>query len=136
MKLTQKVDFDACHRLYGYNGNCQNCHGHTWQVELTIDSDQELNKCDMLLDYREIKQWFKDTLDHCAILNEDDPLVPLLKSQKCKVTTLNGNPTAENLAKFIAGYFNNIIATKYVSVIVHESKDNSAEYEIRNGGWG
>ena len=134
MKLKQRVTFDAAHRLLGYNGNCKHLHGHTWVVEIEIESNREMEKCGMLLDYRTIKNYFKDTWDHRTILNMDDPLVELLNVMNLKVTIMSGNPTAENLAKKIladmalladlSGY------NDHVSVTVHESADNSAEEHI------
>ena len=132
MILTQKITFDAAHRLLGYDGNCRNLHGHTWTVEIEIESNRKMDKCGMLLDYRTIKNYFKDTWDHRTILNMDDPLVELLNVMNLKVTIMASNPTAENLAsKILADIV--LLANldprnydDYATVIVHESKDNSA----------
>jgi len=64
MKIAQNVSFDAAHRLLGYDGNCNNLHGHTWNVTIELESDRALDKCDMFVDYRVIKQYFKDYYDH------------------------------------------------------------------------
>lgn len=131
--LRQKVTFDAAHRLYGYKGNCNMLHGHTWSVDIEIESNRPLDSCGMFIDYRVIKQYFKDYYDHRTILNMDDPLVDVLKNMGMLVTIINGNPTAENLAKKILADFiliGNLDPEKYndyCTVIVHESADNSAE---------
>ena len=136
MKITQNVSFDAAHRLLGYNGNCNNLHGHTWNVTVELESDRALDKCDMFVDYRVIKQYFKDYYDHKTILNIDDPLADVLKNCGQRVTVLSGNPTAENLAKKILADFilianlNPIKCNDHIIVIVHESKENSAEERI------
>lgn len=130
MILKQRITFDACHRLLNYDGNCNNLHGHTWMVEVELNSDRELNDISMLLDYRTIKQYFKDNYDHRAILNKEDPLVNILLENKLLVTILEGNPTAENLAVGIAKDFMTMINAGYndhCKIIVHESADNSAE---------
>ena len=132
MILTQKITFDAAHRLLGYDGNCRHLHGHTWTVEIEIESNREMDKCGMLLDYRIIKNYFKETWDLRTILNMDDPLVELLNVMNLKVTIMASNPTAENLAsKILADIV--LLANldprnyeDYATVIVHESKDNSA----------
>lgn len=133
MILKQSISFDACHRLLGYNGNCQNCHGHTWQSEIEIESDRKLDSCGMLIDYRTIKNYFKETWDHRAILNIDDPLVSVLRDMGLAVTTLSGNPTAENLAKKILADMILLAdldprnSCDYCRVVIHESPENSAE---------
>lgn len=131
--LRQLITFDAAHRLLGYNGNCQNLHGHTWSVDIEIESNRPLDSCGMFVDYRVIKQYFKDYYDHRTILNMDDPLVDVLKTMGMLVTVMNGNPTAENLAKkiladfILIGNLNPKEYNDYCTVIVHESADNSAE---------
>jgi 6-pyruvoyltetrahydropterin/6-carboxytetrahydropterin synthase len=132
-RLTQHITFDASHRLLGYSGNCVNCHGHTWSVDIEIESNRTLDSCGMLLDYKTIKNYFKETWDHRAILNMDDPLVDIFKNMGLMVTIMSGNPTAENLAKKILAdmvllaNLDTIDHDDYARVVVHESTDNSAE---------
>ena len=129
-KITQNVAFDAAHRLLGYPGNCSHCHGHAWAVFIEIQSNRDLDTCGMLLDYRTIKNYIKETFDHRAILNIQDPLVDVFKSLNLNVTTMSGNPTAENIAKKIlhdiiklAG----LTVNDFCHVVVCESPDNTAE---------
>lgn len=130
MILKQKIVFDSCHRLMNYTGNCSNCHGHTWSVDIEIESNRTLDSCGMLLDYKTIKNYFKETWDHRAILNMDDPLVNIFKNMGLAVTIMANNPTAENLAKKILADMvlladlNN--PNDHATVVVHESSDNSA----------
>jgi len=136
MILTQTIVFDAAHRLLGYEGSCKNLHGHSWKVEIEIESSRDLDQVGMLLDYRVIKQYFKDFWDHKTILNMDDPLVDILKSQGQDVTIMNGNPTAENLAKKILAdmiLLANLdikMSEDYCRIVVHESLENGAEVSI------
>ena len=116
MIIYQKVEFDAAHRLLGYDGNCSNLHGHTWEVEIWLEGDQ-LDSCGMLQDYRAIKAYFKVKFDHTCILNEKDPLKAIIRP----CTGLPCNPTAENLATIIKS---DLSACK---VRVWESKANYAE---------
>lgn len=135
MILTQNITFDSCHRLLNYPGNCQNCHGHTWSVNIKIESKRPMDQCGMLLDYRTIKNYIKDTWDHRAILNMDDPLVDIFKNMGLTVAIMHNNPTAENIAKKIL--FDMVLLANidiknndHCNVIVHESLDNSAEEYI------
>lgn len=133
MKITQHVTFDAAHRLLNYNGNCNQCHGHSWSVEIEIESDRKLDDCGMLIDYRVLKSYFSDYWDHRAILNIDDPLVDVLRGMDLTVTILNGNPTAENIANKILADMVLLAdldpkgSSDYARVTVKESASNSAE---------
>ena len=106
--------FDAAHQLVGYDGPCEQLHGHTWKVQIHIKSDK-LNKLGMVMDFKEIKKLLQSAiakLDH---------------------TNLNGiayfkkvNPTSENVAKYI---FDQISKKADVTkVTVYESPITCASY--------
>ena len=115
MIIYQKVTFDAAHRLFGYDGNCGNLHGHTWKVEIWLEGEPDDQG--MVMDYREIKGYFKTEFDHTTILNQEDPYTDFIEPH----TELVGNPTAENLAGIIREDL------KAVKVRVWESGENYAE---------
>lgn len=119
MIIYQRTKFSAAHRLLNYNGSCANLHGHTWEVEIWIEGDS-LDKCGMLRDYRDVKGYIKERFDHRTILNKDDPLMAMT-SALGEVTSMEDNPTAENLAALIRGELG------AARVKVHESEDNYAE---------
>ena len=129
-ELQQKVTFDAAHRLFGYSGSCNMCHGHSWEVFVTIDSQNPLDRCGMLLDYRQIKEYFKQKWDHRAIFNSEDPLVPVFEQMGLAVTKMNEkNPTAGNIAKEILhdiAIMANLHEDDWIEVTVKESDDNYA----------
>ena len=37
--ITRHFSFDAAHYLPGHEGKCQNLHGHTYKLEVTIGRD-------------------------------------------------------------------------------------------------
>ena len=89
---TLKVEgaFEAAHHINDYPGKCARLHGHNWVVEAVVKG-RELDELGMLVDFKDIKQTLKDTLerfDH-HYLNE---LAPFKDGV---------NPTAENLARII-----------------------------------
>ena len=89
---TLKVEgaFEAAHHINDYPGKCARLHGHNWVVEAVVKG-RELDELGMLVDFKDIKQTLKDTLerfDH-RYLNE---LAPFKEGV---------NPTAENLARII-----------------------------------
>jgi len=83
--LEKKMQVSASHRLPNYDGACANLHGHNWNITVTCRcKDDELNDQGMVLDFTEIKK-IVNQLDHTDI------------------NALVENPTAENIAKWLAG---------------------------------
>ncbi|MBN2566101.1 MAG: 6-carboxytetrahydropterin synthase QueD [Candidatus Eisenbacteria bacterium] len=88
-ELTVTSHFDAAHALRGYPGECKNLHGHTWDVEATVQGES-LDSIDIVYDFKQLKQDLESVLgsfDH-AYLNDVPPFDVL-------------SPTAENLARVI-----------------------------------
>ena len=88
-KISVKSHFSAAHHLRDYNGDCENMHGHNWNVEVTAGYES-LQADGIAVDFRDLKRITDevvDALDH-KDLNQLD--------------FLNGiNPTSENIAKYI-----------------------------------
>ena len=88
-ELTVKDHFDAAHSLTGYPGQCANLHGHTWDVEVSIEGT-ELDEIGILYDFKTLKR------DLAAILANFD------HKYLNDVALFDGlNSTAENMARII-----------------------------------
>jgi 6-pyruvoyltetrahydropterin/6-carboxytetrahydropterin synthase len=89
----------ACaHQLVGYNGPCENLHGHNYRV-LAIFKGDQLDECGMLADFAVVKKSFTailDRLDH-AYLNELPEFAGI-------------SPSAENIARVV---FDELDRTKF-----------------------
>ena len=86
-RLRIEAEFDSAHKIVGYEGKCKNLHGHTWKVEVFV-LGKNLDKIGILVDYGILKQKLKEItekLDH-TYLNDAKEI---------------GNPTSENIAKYI-----------------------------------
>lgn len=115
--------FAAAHQLRMVAQKCENLHGHNWRVEVYV-AGKELNDAGVLMDFGEIKVHLREiieSLDH-KFLNE-----------------LNffgdGNPSSENIARYIAETLNAKINTPGVRVSrvgVWESDDSCATYAMPN----
>lgn len=84
------LGFCGAHYLRNYHGKCENIHGHNWKVEV-VAQKPSLDKCGLVLDFRELKRIVKsvlERLDHHN-LNED---IDFFKEN---------NPTSENIAFYI-----------------------------------
>jgi 6-pyruvoyltetrahydropterin/6-carboxytetrahydropterin synthase len=83
--LSRDFVFDAAHNLERYRGKCENLHGHTYRLRVTLigEPDEE----GMIIDFVELKQIVTQhvlsLLDH-SYLNR---IIP--------------QPTAENIAKWV-----------------------------------
>ncbi len=87
--LTVENSFAAAHQLRGYEGKCENLHGHNFRAELSVQGEKQ-NDIGLVTDYKVIKNILNeilDILDH-KNLNEVPPFDAV-------------NPSSENLAKFI-----------------------------------
>ena len=88
-ELTVHGEFEAAHRIIGYEGKCQRLHGHNWSVEAVVKGN-ELDRLGMLIDFKVLKGALNvvlEELDH-QYLNELSTFESM-------------NPTAENLARYI-----------------------------------
>lgn len=107
----------SAHFLRGYEGKCKNLHGHTWKIEVILKKES-LDGLGMVADFAKLKKDLKDFLEHLdhTTLNDMD----IFKS---------GNPTAENIAKYIYQGFSKVVAPLSVkSTTVWESDCACATY--------
>lgn len=113
-RLRIESHFDAAHKLAEYKGKCARLHGHTWKVEVFVIG-KKLNDIGLLIDYRIIKEKLNEViekLDH-SFLNDFKEI---------------GNPTSENISKYI---FKNLNLPKNVrleKVRVWEGSRSYTEY--------
>lgn len=84
--VTVRQHFDAAHSLRGYQGKCENIHGHRFEVVISLGV-AEVNEIGLAYDFRELKQHLREILekwDHTS-LNDIPPF------DAC-------NPSSENIA--------------------------------------
>lgn len=105
--VQKRMEIAGAHSLrLSYPSKCANLHGHNWIVTVFCKA-QKLDDNGMVLDFTKIKEAVQNRLDH-RNLNE----------------VFDFNPTAENIAKWIADN------TAYCyKVSVQESEGNIATYE-------
>ena len=107
--VTKRLEVSASHQLQlDYPSKCQNLHGHNWIITVHARSEA-LDHNGMVIDFTIIKEKIHGRLDHRHI---NDVLGDI-------------NPTAENMAKWIADE----LGSKCFKVEVQESEGNTAIYE-------
>lgn len=146
--ITRKFTFDAGHRVLGHESKCKHLHGHTYHVELTVQS-LELDELGRVIDFSLLKsmvgKWIDDELDHNLLLHPNDPIAPSNLALSMHSDVYGGdklpyvfpsgcNPTAENIAKEICRKALEILPDYLyvISVRVHETPNCSAEYRNDN----
>lgn len=113
--IKKEFTFEASHRLTGLREDhpCMRVHGHSYIIILTLKASN-LDKDGFVLDYRNLdqfKKWVDDLLDHQHLNN-----------------ILPGQPSAENIAKWIYDLWKGVIP--YLkAVTVKETQKTSATYE-------
>jgi 6-pyruvoyltetrahydropterin/6-carboxytetrahydropterin synthase len=115
--------FSAGHALRGYQGKCENPHGHNYKVRIILEGPG-LDSIGLLFDFTHLKRVMRsivEGVDH-KFLNDQAPFDVI-------------NPSAENLAKFFYDETSRQMAAmpegaRIVRVTVWETDTTSATYWI------
>ncbi len=124
-EVSVEQTFAAAHALRGYQGKCENVHGHNYRVRVTIEGER-LNSIGLLVDFVDIKRLLRRTieqLDH-RFINELPPFDTL-------------NPTAENMARYFYEQIHEAlragaadVPTRVKEVTVWETDTSLATYRL------
>ena len=118
-ELTVRGHFSSAHALRGYNGKCENMHGHTFRAAVVVRREK-LNDIGIACDFTALKKHLNtilDELDH-HVLND----LPYFETV---------NPSSENLAVYIYDKMKAALAGEDVEIVsaeVWESDTSSARY--------
>ena len=108
IRITKQFSFETGHALYGYDGKCQNVHGHSYKLSVTVIGkpivDRSNVKFGMVIDFTDLKKIVKeeivDQFDHATVFNETTPHIELAKELKTRghhVILVDYQPTSENM---------------------------------------
>ena len=108
----------SAHFLDGYQGKCENLHGHNWKIEMEVKGEM-LDNLGMLIDFklmREILSGVLKELDHC-VLNDHEAFK-------------SSNPSAEVISKYIYEQVQKKLPTgvDLSSISVWEAEGSQAVY--------
>ena len=140
MKVTKEVTFDSAHMLSNYSGKCQNLHGHTYKLQVSVEGPiaAEGNEEYMVTDFNNLKHVIDsvtECFDHAIIFSDDhlrggaeNALLEWAKTYDMSYIIL---PDAKSTSEYIASYIKNQIKsaypTKRISVKVWETPTSFAE---------
>jgi 6-pyruvoyltetrahydropterin/6-carboxytetrahydropterin synthase len=103
--VTVRHNAETAHRLPHLPGKCLSLHGHSWWFDITVQAP-DLDATGLVVEFgpfkRELRTWIDEHLDHGVMLGPDDPLLPVLRANSCKVHEVPGYPTVENVAAMLA----------------------------------
>ena len=71
MRVSREFRFEAAHRLEDYDGKCEEMHGHSWKIRVTVSAPVGENGLafDFVELEREVREKVVDHLDH-SYLND------------------------------------------------------------------
>lgn len=115
-KVTREFSFEAAHMLSGYNGMCQNLHGHSYKLQITVEgapkNNPKLPDNEMVMDFSDLKKLVNDKviskLDHALIFSSkefrhpaEEDLYKWAQIYTMRHIVLNGRSTAETITAWI-----------------------------------
>ena len=117
-ELVVEQHFEAAHFLRGYQGKCENLHGHRYSVVVRLKT-AKLNQIGLAYDFTDIKRHLKDImgrLDHVC-LNDIPPFDKI-------------NPSAENIATEVYNELKAKLADEDVKIAAVEAWENPQQGAI------
>lgn len=107
LRLTKHFEFQMAHALTGYDGKCQNIHGHNYKLLVTVEgtpiADSHSAKQGMVMDFGTLKELVEEVIinkvDHALVVNEHSTFATL---KDTKLLTVPFQPTSENLLLWFA----------------------------------
>jgi 6-pyruvoyltetrahydropterin/6-carboxytetrahydropterin synthase len=132
-RIAKDFHWEMGHRLPFHTGGCQNIHGHSYRMRVTIEGT--LDSSGMVLDYFDLKEIVEplvQQIDHSFLCDDrDEQMLAFFREQPLKHVVVQFRTTAENLA----GWFLARIAERLapyrnlmdLTVRVHETERTYAE---------
>lgn len=143
-------DIQIAHRLIWLPGKCENIHGHSMTVKMTIWGHIDGDGILAGLDFGDVKKVFRSyldtTFDHHLHLNTQDPwtndigwyndqpagAAPIIEGphQLPGLIVWPGDPTTENFAKWIYETMaqRTLLLSLPIRIDIQETKTNGASY--------
>jgi 6-pyruvoyltetrahydropterin/6-carboxytetrahydropterin synthase len=137
-KIIVKIKYEYAHRLLLHTGKCRHVHGHSGEAVIELASNTLNDNC-FVMDFYDVKvplkKWINQFWDHAYLANENDPLLPALKSEGMKIYTFSEEPTAEVMARHLfeqAGTLELPPGVILARVTIRETCTGLASYQPQN----
>lgn len=136
LSITRRLEFDAGHRVLGHEGKCAHLHGHRYRADVEVTAPA-LDRLGRVIDFSMVKMlvggWIDDNWDHNILLHPNDPLLQCPGEVFGPKTpfVMEGNPTAENMARELFYISRNLLTDhglEVVSITMYETPNCWAVY--------
>jgi len=113
-EITVRKTFSASHQLRLYDGSLEPLHGHNWTIIVTV-SAEKLDEIGVVMDFHVLERKLGRIVDpfDSRHLNEMEPFAAM-------------NPSAENVAEYVASRLRLPTHVKLVSVEAWETPEERA----------
>ena len=137
IQLTKVFHFETAHAIHGYNGQCKNIHGHSYELHVTIGSNGGkegfIPAPGFIFDFKDLKKAgteIVDTLDHKIVLSRDYMAAHPNLAKLENLVVWDFEPTAENILLYVKDVFvkNLPAGIKPVRLKIFETKNSYAEW--------
>ncbi|OJU26129.1 MAG: hypothetical protein BGN92_00665 [Sphingobacteriales bacterium 41-5] len=138
IQLTKVFHFETAHAIHGYEGQCKNIHGHSYELHVTIagnePGDEYLPAPGFLFDFKDIKKAgleIVDALDHKIVLSKYYLKQHEELEHHENLVVWDFEPTAENILLFARNIFRKNLPENIrpVKLKLFETKDSYAEWQ-------
>lgn len=137
IRITKEFDFETAHALDGYDGKCQDIHGHSYHLKITLigepTTDVSLSDCGMVIDFGDVKkivrEYVYEEFDHRLILRNDSRFKGLELSNS-RTRYVDYQPTCENMLIDIVTMIQKQLKSKVIlhSAFLRETATSYAEW--------
>ncbi|HSJ67192.1 MAG TPA: 6-carboxytetrahydropterin synthase QueD [Anditalea sp.] len=134
LSITKIFHFESAHRISDYDGACQQLHGHSYKLEVSI-SGNEIGRGDMLLDFKFLKSLVNslviETWDHALLLKDNGANRKDFSGLTDKICWMKTEPTAERMVLWIADKLSSNLPNELIlsRLKLYETESSYAEWE-------
>ena len=141
IRITKEFSFEAAHTLTGYDGACNEIHGHSYRLFVTVagtpEVDEQNPKFGMTMDFGVLKAIVReevvDQYDHSFIIRncpENEELIGVLARHFSRIRAVDYQPTCENMVQRFAEAISARLPERIrlVGLRLHETATSYAEY--------
>jgi 6-pyruvoyltetrahydropterin/6-carboxytetrahydropterin synthase len=142
IRITKLFAFEMAHALENHDGMCQNIHGHSYKLRVTILGEPAANgnspKEGMLMDFSDLKnivnRYIIEKYDHALVLKSttNPQVIEVLKKQYQKIEITNYQPTSEQLLLSFVSILQKVLPpnVQLFSLRLSETETSFAEWHL------
>lgn len=133
LSITKLFSFEAAHRISNYQGACNQVHGHSYKLQITVSAEMP-GENDMVLDFKVLKELVQNHVlslwDHSLMLKENVENRQFFLNYPGKVYWMDSEPTAERMLLDISRKLEPILPdhVNMEEIVLFETKTSFAKW--------